>query len=257
MRTLADLLWHPDPAQLMFQISEIAGEQTYLRHGVRVGPGDLVVDVGANVGVAAAFFGTICGAQRVHSLEPAPPIFEILRRNAARIPGCVAHEIGLGARDARAEMTYYPGANAMSGLYADPERDRELVRAVLLTRGATPDEADRQLAGRYEAEPRSCELRTASTFLRDQQIEHVDLLKIDVERAELDVLAGISAKDWLRIEQVVIEVHDEAGRGAQIADLLAGHGFRTAFEQEPAMRPTAIRVLYATRARRRAPAAPG
>lgn len=35
----------------------------------------------------------------------------------------------------------------MSGLYADPERDRKLVRAVLLPQGATPDEADRQLAG--------------------------------------------------------------------------------------------------------------
>jgi FkbM family methyltransferase len=255
MRTVADLLWHPDPAQLLFQIIEIAGEQTYLRHGVRVGPGDVVVDVGANVGVAAAFFGAICGAQGVHSLEPIPPIFEILRRNVARTPGCVAHPIGLGARDGRTEMTYYPRANAMSGAYADPERDRELVRAVLLARGTTPAEAERQLAGRYEAETLSCELRTASTFLREQRLDHVDLLKIDVERAELDVLAGIAAADWPQIRQVVIEVHDEHGRGALIADLLARRGFRTASEQEPAMRPTAIRMLYATRARRRAPAA--
>jgi 31-O-methyltransferase len=251
MRTLSDLLWHPDPAQLLFQIIEIAGEQTYLRHGVRVGPGDVVVDVGANVGVAGAFFAAICGAQVVHSLEPVPPIFEILRRNAARSPRWVAHPIGLGARDGHAAITYYPGANAMSGLYADPKRDRELVRSVLLARGAGLDEAERQLAGRYDAETLGCELRTASTFLREQEVEHVDLLKIDVERAELDVLAGIAAEDWPRIEQVVVEVHDEHGRGTRIADLLAQHGFRTAVEQETAMRPTAIRMLYATRSRRR------
>ena len=30
----------------------------------------------------------------------------------------------------------------------------------------------------------------------------VDLLKVDVERAELDVLRGISSQDWPRIRQV-------------------------------------------------------
>jgi hypothetical protein len=36
----------------------------------------------------------------------------------------------------------------------------------------------------------------------------VDLLKIDVERAELEVLNGIEQSDWSKIKQVVMEVHD-------------------------------------------------
>ena len=34
----------------------------------------------------------------------------------------------------------------------------------------------------------------------------VSLLKVDVERAELDVLRGITREDWNNIHQVVMEV---------------------------------------------------
>jgi len=36
----------------------------------------------------------------------------------------------------------------------------------------------------------------------------VQLLKIDVERAELDVLRGVEARDRPRVEQVAVEVHE-------------------------------------------------
>src|SRR5689334_17821712 len=70
VRTLLEMLRHSDPSQLMFQIAEIAGDETYLRHGVTVTEGDVVFDVGANVGVAAAFFAVIRGAGLVHCFEP-------------------------------------------------------------------------------------------------------------------------------------------------------------------------------------------
>jgi hypothetical protein len=81
----------------------------------------------------------------------------------------------------------------------------------------------------------------------------VTLLKIDVERAELDVLAGIDEGDWPKIEQAAIEVHDEEGRGAAIAAALAGRGFRVALEQDARMRGTSVRMLYATRQPERRP----
>lgn len=242
-----EILWHPDPSQLLFQVAEIAGERTYLRHGVNVDPGDVVLDIGANVGVAAAFFAELCGAGRVHSFEPVRPIFEVLRRNVAALPACVAHKEGLSSRSGKAQITYYAGASAMSGLYAEPARDRELVRRVLLGRGTSPEEAEAQLAGRYEPETITCELRTLSSFLAEEGLDHVDLLKIDVERAELDVLGGIEEADWPRIRQVVVEVHDEYGRGAVITRLLRSHGFQVGWGQEADMKDTTIRMLYATR----------
>ncbi len=247
IQALAEILQHPDPSQLYFQIAEIAGEQTYLRHGIRVGGGDVVLDVGANVGVAAAFFASQCGAGIVHSFEPVPPVFELLRANLSRLPACVVHEYGFSKEPGRAPITYYPGSAAMSGLYADPERDRALVRTGLVNAGFVGDEVEQRLEGRFDAQTLSCELRTLSSFLTQERLERVDLLKIDVERAELDVLAGLGDADWPKIRQLAVEVHDEGGRCSAIADALSGRGFRVTTEQDTAMRGTAVRMLYATR----------
>ncbi len=245
--TLVELLRHPDPSQLLFQINEIARDETYLRHGVRISEGDVVLDVGANVGVAAAYFALVRGAGLVHCFEPVPPVFQLLHENVGHLEACVLHELALGDRVGRAGLTYYPAADAMSGLYADPGRDRELVRTVLVNRGVSPEEAVERLAGRFEPQMFSCELRTLSSILQEEQLASVDLVKIDVERAEPEVLAGLEESDWPRIKQMVIEVHDEDGRADAIAELLATQGFDVANDQEEAMCGTSVRMLYAVR----------
>ncbi len=250
VRTLAEMLRHPDPAQLLFQVSEIAGELTYTRHGVTVQRGDVVLDVGANVGVAAAFFAQLCGASVVHSFEPAAPIFATLHQNVGHLPACVLHPYGLSSICRSASFTYYPRASAMSGLYADPDRDRELVRTVLLRRGVSPADAEEQLAERYEPQTLTCELRTLSSFLRAGGPDRIDLLKIDVERAELDVLHGIEERDWPRIRQVAMEVHDEDSRAATIIRLLGDRGFAVSRDREAAMAGTHIAMIYARRPER-------
>uniref|UniRef100_A0A7S0R318 Methyltransferase FkbM domain-containing protein n=1 Tax=Chlamydomonas leiostraca TaxID=1034604 RepID=A0A7S0R318_9CHLO len=51
-------------------------------------------------------------------------------------------------------------------------------------------------------------LTTVSSVIEEQQLTRVDLLKVDVERAELDVLRGIELRHWPLIRQVAVEVHD-------------------------------------------------
>jgi FkbM family methyltransferase len=240
-------LHHHDPAQLWFQLQEIVVNGSYLRHGVEVGPGEIVLDVGANAGVAAAFFASVCGAGTVHSFEPVPELFELLERNARRYPACVAHPYGLGRNAGAAQFTFYRGAAAMSGLYADPEADREVVRTAMLNLGSTAEAADAYLAGRYAPEPVTGELRRLSAVLAELELNRVDLLKIDVEKAELDVLAGLDADDWPLIRQVVVEVHDIDGRLAGLCGELEQRGFTIATDQDPAFRGTPIHSVYALR----------
>jgi FkbM family methyltransferase len=244
---LGRLLRHYDRTQLWFQLTEVVAERTYLQHGIDVREGDVVLDVGANVGVAAAFFASECGAALVHSFEPVPPLFELLRENVRHWDACVAHGYGLASAPGTAQVTFYPDAAAMSGLYADPEEDRARVRRYLTNSGVSPELADRQLEGRYRGVTLSCELRTISTVLREQYLRHVDLLKIDVEKAELDVLAGIEDGDWWRIRQIVVEVHGDDDRIAAISDLLIGHGFSVDTEADPLWRDAGICMLYARR----------
>ena len=60
--------------------------------------------------------------------------------------------------------------------------------------------------------------------MQQHKLRHVDLLKIDVERAELDVLMGIAQEDFLNIKQIVMELHDISDRLKQVAGLLKNIG---------------------------------
>lgn len=247
MEKLARMLTHPDPLQLAFELQEIVESKVYLRHGVRVREGDTVLDVGANVGVAAAFFAEECGAGVVHSFEPVLPIFEVLERNLRPFAACVPHPYGLGSENERTTIVFYPRNWAISGLYAEPETERAVVLRALLNRGSSEREAEAQLEGRFETEALACELRTVSQVLREWSIATVDLLKIDVEKAELDVLAGIEEADWPRIRQVVAELHLDCDEREQAARTLVEHGFEVRVEQDPTMAGTRIQMLYGVR----------
>jgi len=217
------------------------------RGGIELRAGATVLDVGANVGVAATFFAER-GAASIHCFEPVDPIREILERNVGAIEGCTVHPYGLAAQaEGRATVTYYPRADAMSSLFADPDRDAALAKQVIRNVGFDAAAATAAVRGRYRPETLTCELRTLSTVLADEAIGAVDLLKIDVEHAELGVLRGIDEDDWPRIRQLVAEIHDQGDRVEAILGLVGGHGFSTIVEQDEGMAGTDVQMLYARR----------
>jgi hypothetical protein len=75
----------------------------------------------------------------------------------------------------------------------------------------------------------------------------VNLLKIDVEKAEHEVLEGIEDADWRRIDQVVIEVHDTDNRLQRVSELLCTHGFDVKHWQGDAFRQTNLYDVFATK----------
>ena len=64
------------------------------------------------------------------------------------------------------------------------------------------------LAERLTNKTFTCQFKTISDVIRENHLERIDLLKIDVEKSEEDVLAGIHEDDWTKIKQLVVEVHD-------------------------------------------------
>ncbi len=79
------------------------------------------------------------------------------------------------------------------------------------------------------------------------RIEAVDLLKIDVEKAELDVLAGIEEADWPRFRQSSSSCTCPHPAGAGGRRSLVQHGFNVTIDQDPTMAATGIQMLYAIR----------
>jgi acyl carrier protein len=99
---------------------------------------------------------------------------------------------------------------------------------------------------RLRARTVSAELRTLSQVIGEEGLERIDLLKINVEKSELDVLLGLAATDWPKIRQLVIEV-DRTETLQPITDLLAQHGFDVLVEQDELLKRTELCYVYAIR----------
>ena len=78
--------FHTDEQDDIFQIIRKSGHfyEMGMLHalGQMIAPGDLVVDVGANIGNHSIYFAGVCGA-RVVAIEPDPAAVRILKRNIA------------------------------------------------------------------------------------------------------------------------------------------------------------------------------
>ena len=241
---------------------EIFAKHTYLRHGVRLAPDACVFDVGANIGMFSMYVARHAERARLYAFEPLPPIFAKLELNLARHAGAAKlFAFGLSDGERGESFTYYPGYSMMSGqqAYADAGAEIRVIKTFLQNEqsagtdtAALMEHADELLAERFRAETFACRVRRLSDVMREQGVDRIDLLKIDVQRAEIDVLRGIDAADWPRIAQVVMEVHDGArsateGRIGILLDLLKGEGFDVHVEQDPLLHGTDRYNVYAYR----------
>jgi amino acid adenylation domain-containing protein/FkbM family methyltransferase len=240
-----------NPGETAFLDEEIFGRREYLRHGIGLPEHAVVFDVGANIGVFALYIGRVCPSATVYSFEPMPAVHALLRLNA-RLGRAAVHALGYGLSDVpgEAEFTYFPHVSIISGQYADQAEDRRALTAHARSRwreeagaGEVAELVDAALHG----EPVRARLRTVSEVLREYGLERVDLLKVDVERAELAVLRGVEAADWPRVAQVVVEVQDTGGRLAEVAKLLREAGFRVTAEEQGELAGSGLYYVYGSR----------
>jgi amino acid adenylation domain-containing protein/FkbM family methyltransferase/non-ribosomal peptide synthase protein (TIGR01720 family) len=231
---------HRNKSETEYLYAEIFERQTYLRDGLTLADDACVFDVGANIGMFTLFAAERCPRGRIYAFEPMPSTFACLEWNGdAAGAQVVALPIGLSDHEGEEAFTQYEQYTGMSALetYASAEDGMARVEAHLAARAARGDAAAGALLAsaseiigpRFAATTHRCRVRRLSDVMRDEQVERIDVLKIDVEGAELDVLHGIDAEDWPKIGKVVMEVHDrlghETGRVSRVVDLLRAHGF--------------------------------
>jgi 31-O-methyltransferase len=236
-------------AETSLQYRNIFLDREYQQHGVHIPPGAVVFDVGANVGIATLFFLAEQPDARVFAFEPAAVLFRALQRNleterdrATALPYALGNAVG------RRSLTYYPRTTAMSSFYADPADDAAVTKTFLANCGFSESDINDMVFDGYVARTESCVVSTVSHQIAAHGIETLHLLKINVEKAEADVLAGIDELDWPRIQQIVMQVHDIDGRLAGVRGDLHARGFQVFTRQSPLLYGTPIHDLAARRA---------
>ncbi|WP_414590084.1 amino acid adenylation domain-containing protein, partial [Scytonema sp. PCC 10023] len=249
---------HQNKGETDFVYREIFEDNTYLRNGITFNEGDCIFDVGANIGLFTLFVGQVCKNAVIYAFEPIPPVFEILRINSALYGLNVKlFEYGLSSEVGTDVFTYYPYVSIISGRFAEAVEEQEIVKSFMLNqqqikanKTALPTKELNEMLNeflkeRLSSERFTCQLKTLSSVLHEHGIERIDLLKIDVEKSELDVLGGIEEDDWQKIKQIVVEVHDINNQLERVKMLLESHGYNLTVEQDIRLKDTNLYNIYA------------
>jgi len=243
--------------ETQFLYDEIFVQEVYAAYDLQVPRGGLILDIGANIGMFARYAAMKFPASRIWCFEPAPHCLDRLRVNIAAIQDSVRiFPVALGDRDGETEFSYYPNYSIMSGMFADAAQDFETLRAGARAqyeakyRRVPSDREMELLVGPKLAAPETfhCPIMRLSRALAEEPGTRVSLAKIDVERAEQLVLAGIDEQDWPRFDQLVIEAHDQGSREHEtMAERLRERGYVVRLFVEPMLKDSAIHVLVAKR----------
>ncbi|WP_405987854.1 FkbM family methyltransferase [Streptomyces sp. NBC_00986] len=240
----------------------------YFTHGIECTPGATVLDVGANIGVfSAAVYEQLDGDVRIYAFEPMPPLHATLDRNAREFfdGRLTALPYGLASRDDELDFSYIPAATIFSSSSRDQgniedERRRVTASVVEMIRqgglGPVPRRIpapvltlliSRKLRVLRQLETHRVKVRPLSSVLDEHDIDHIDLLKIDVEGAELEVLRGIEERHWPLVRQAVVEVERWQHNRDTVREILLTHGFTVTTEQNPVQQAGDIGMVFALR----------
>jgi hypothetical protein len=234
-------------------------QHIYKRHGIHYEPGMTVIDIGANIGIYAFYAGRMChGNATIHCFEPMPEMYKLLEKNAKELTEGLYKEFveadgsvkggkltvipqQLGCYNVRkdVEFSFRPNCPVASTIDSGdlPARITKaedelissfrhykmhfLIPAPVLRWAANFIVHTMTVAGEERVKATVIPL---SDYIDEKNITDIGMLKIDVECAEEQVVAGIRAKHWPRIRQLLIEAEDYAVRDRIIA-VLNKHGF--------------------------------
>lgn len=256
-RTIASL----NKYESAYLYQEIYNDLAYRRHGVRVLEGDTVIDIGANIGLFTLFATQEAPNVRVISVEPSPVVLPILKANRALYaPNGFIIEAGASDAIGEARFTAYRNSSVFSSFDADEGADEEAIRQVIRNsleamgqedEGLLEEAVEEMIRGRMDAEEFDCPLISVSDIIREHGLERIELLKIDAEKSEDAILAGIDEAHWPLIEQLIIEVHLQGGRSDRhVIALLERHGFEVVRDEEELLNDSGLIGLYAARPER-------
>jgi FkbM family methyltransferase len=185
---------------------EIFLDQCYTRGGFyRPRAHDVVLDIGANIGMFALWLQSQARGIAVHSFEPASATRERLKRNLA------ANQV-----DNFVHVHSVAVTNVCS--MVSLKRAESSGETSLFSHATTLHDAEELVPTITLAE--AVALTGASS---------IDFLKIDVEGSEIEIVEGAGAETWSKIERVAIEYHDlfRPGCRERVTLALERQGFRS------------------------------
>eukprot|EP00667_Euglena_gracilis_P016234 EG_transcript_16964 len=175
-------------------------------------PFQYILDAGANVGYASVLYALFAPTAQIISVEAHPDNFRLLKSNVAQFPN--VHPVHAALWGHPANVSVIPGnrrgAQEWQFRVAEPPERVDDAR-----RRGRPRDAARPDGG---AGAMVIPALTVDELLRRFRFPQLDLAKIDIEGAELEVFAGATVQQWLaNTSLLVLELHDDMKPGCTAA----------------------------------------
>jgi FkbM family methyltransferase len=160
----------------------------------------VIVDAGANIGLAAVYLATVFPDATIFALEPERSNFELMVRNTEGYSRIKALHAALWNVEGQINLL-------------DPHGGHCGFR--------TSDSS----AGPFNSVAKTQAL-TVDSLMRDHGIERIELLKVDIEGAEREVFNG--SAHWInKVEMIMVELHDETQPGCSEAFYKATENYQS------------------------------
>lgn len=158
-------------------------DREYEREKCVVEDGDVVFDIGANLGFFS-YYSFCKGASKVYCFEPGSSQISSIKKNFGSFQNLIIEESAVSNINGELKFYYNPESSWESSL--------------------TPLE---------NITPVICKSIDLNNYIENQKIEKIDFLKIDCEGEEYKIIASLNS-DFLthRVKKMCIEYHNNDGR---------------------------------------------
>jgi len=161
---------------------------------------NIIFDIGSNIGITSIYLASIYPNATIYSFEPLGENFEILKKNTSSIKNIKVFNIGLGSKNGSFKVFLSDDKNNHGGVSFYSEVEGNALESYT-----------------------DCEVRNINDFISENNIDSVDLIKIDTEGAEYDILTTYK-KDYLdKTSWITGELH--GNRDFELLNFLNNLGF--------------------------------
>lgn len=171
-------------------------------------PPKTIIDAGANIGLASVYFANKFPDTKIIAIEPEESNFEILRKNVAPYSNIICVCGALWHQDSRINLVD-PGLGKWGFMTQAQENvEKNYGEIIHEVRGIT-----------------------VGTIMKEYGIEHIDILKIDIEGAELEVFSDSSS--WIEnVDALIVELHERMKPGCTHSFYSGSKGFDNEWLQD-------------------------